>query len=294
MLAQQAIQGQKSKLIRILYTLSSTAQSILCLTQYLLKKAYYVKQAIALGVTSTTKGTTSSSSPSSNRKIIPFIPQDLRRASVLHYSLYISYTITIIVDSIVQASKVKTTNLPALVLAIYKNLSTPIAIVSNTYYQQSQSYISEIQYIHWNSLLVSRYSRPSSLSYYQRSQAGRLSSALLSSSSRLALVRHQRQCYLNPSVRNLSNLDPLSISRIQYISVLYIVQPAIRLIVLSSSLSAIAVRWSTNSPVRQCLLKAIAIWYYAATIIVFGRPLRNMALTASIISLVFTRSSSSL
>ena len=77
-LAQQAIQGQKSELIRILYTLSSIAWLILRLIQYLLRKACYVEQAIALGVTSTTKGITSLSLPSSSRKIIPFILQDLR------------------------------------------------------------------------------------------------------------------------------------------------------------------------------------------------------------------------
>ena len=78
MLVQQAIQGQKSELIRILYALSSTTQSMLYLAWYLLRKACYVEQAIASGVTSTTKGTTSSSLPSSSRKIIPFILQDLR------------------------------------------------------------------------------------------------------------------------------------------------------------------------------------------------------------------------
>ena len=77
-LTQQAIQGWKSELIRILYTLSSTIQSILHLIQCLLRKACYVEQAVASSVTSTTKGTTSLSLPSSSRKIIPFILQDLR------------------------------------------------------------------------------------------------------------------------------------------------------------------------------------------------------------------------
>ena len=154
--------------------------------------------------------------------------------------------------------------------------------------------MSEIQYICWNSLLVSKYSRPSSLFYYQRSQASYLSSVSLSSNSRLALVRRQRQYYLNPSIRNLSNLDPLSISRAQYISILYIIQPAIRLMVLLSSLSSTAIRRSTNSLVRQRLLKVIAIQRYATTIIVFGKPFRSIALTASIISLVLIRSGSSL
>ena len=293
-LVQQAIQGQKSKLIKISYALSSTTQSMLRLVQYLLRKACYVEQAIASGITSTTKGTTSLSLLSSSRKIIPFILQDLRRASVLRYSPYIGYITTIIVDSIVQASRAKTTDLPTLVLAIYRNLSMPIAIVSNIRRQQSQSYISKIQYIYWNSSSVSRYSKPSSLSYYQQSQASYLSSTLLLSSSYLVLIRRQRWYYLNPSTKNSSNLDPLSILYIQYISILYIVQLAIRSIISLSSLSAIAIRQSTNSPIRQRLLKAIAIQRYTTTIIAFGRPLRNIALTISVISLVLIRSSSSL
>ena len=267
---------------------------MLRLIQYLLRKAYYIKQAIASGVTSTIEGTTSSSSPSSSGKIILFILQDLRQASVLRYSLRVGYIITIIVDGIIQASRAKTTDLPAPVLAIYRNLSIPIAIISNTRYQQSQSYISEIQYIYQNSSSVSRSSRPSSLSYCQWFQASYPSLALLLSSSYLVLIRRQRRYYLNPSIRNLSNLDPLSISRIQYISILYVVQPAIRSIVLSSSLSSVAVKQSTNLPVRQRLLKAIAIQYYVTTVIAFSRPFKSAALTASIISLVLIRSGSSL